>query len=443
MSAAPAAAPASAYPPRPIAWFSLAVLLLAYTIAFVDRTILALLVGPIQRDLGISDTQMGLLHGIAFALFYCSLGIPIARLSDRYSRRWIIGIGMALWSLMTACCGLARGYLQLFLARVGVGVGEAALSPAAYSMIADLFPPARLGRAIGIYSSGVFFGAGLAFIVGGAVVGLVAGAGLWQLPLIGELRPWQSVFLILGIPGILLAGLMALVPEPARRLSARPGGAAAPPSRLWAYMRDNGRAVAGHFLGFALLAVVFNGFVAWAPTQLIRDFGIDGGTAGRWLGAVIFVFGGGGIIAGGLVADALARRGVRDANLLAGAIGGLGLIPGSVLAPVTGSFAAGVAASALFFFFASFPFGAAAAALQLMAPPDLRARLSAVYLLVINLIGIGFGPVMIAALSDHLLGGKSELGLAMAATGAVVTPLGTLLLFSTRPAYRAALAEAR
>ena len=159
--ASPAEAP---YPSGRVAWYAVSVLLIAYTIAFIDRTILSLLVGPIQADLGIGDTAMGLLHGIAFALFYCLLGLPIAWLSDRYSRRWIIAVGMALWSFMTALCGFAQSFVQLFLARMGVGVGEATLSPAAYSMIADLFPSNRLGRAMGVYSSGVFFGAGIAFL---------------------------------------------------------------------------------------------------------------------------------------------------------------------------------------------------------------------------------------------------------------------------------------
>lgn len=423
------------YPSAGIAWYSLGILLIAYTIAFIDRTILALLVGPIQRDLGISDTLMGLLHGIAFALFYAALGIPIARLSDRYSRRWVILVGMIIWSAMTAACGVARNFWHLFLARVGVGIGEAALSPAAYSMIADMFPPHRLGRALGVYSSGVFFGAGIAFMLGGAIIGALETVRVLELPIVGEIRSWQAVFFMVGIPGVLFALLMLTVPEPARK-SLVPTVTRRVLPGLWAYMARNRVVVGGHFIGFSLLAVVFNGYVAWAPTQLIRDFGVSAGEAGQALGMVIFLFGGSGIIVGGMVADRLSRRGYKDANMRAGVIAAVGLLPACVLAPQMPGFGSSIAMYAAFFFFSSFPYGAAAAALQLMAPHDLRARLSAIYLLILNLIGIGLGPLAIAAVSDYFLGGKAHLGSAMSLVAAVVVPAGALILLMTLPAFR-------
>lgn len=424
-----------AYPEPRIAWYAISVLLIAYTIAFIDRTILSLLVGPIQSDFGIGDTAMGLLHGIAFAIFYCFLGLPIAWLSDRFSRRWIIAVGMLLWSVMTAVCGLAKNFTQLFIARMGVGVGEASLSPAAYSMIADLFPPSRLGRAMGVYSSGVFFGAGIAFLVGGFVISLVSEGGGMSLPLFGELRTWQFVFVIVGLPGILFALLMLTVAEPERRAQ-RGAQATAPVRGLFAFLCDHPKASLGHFFGFSLLGVVFNGFVAWGPTQMIRDFGVTATQAGTAFGLGIFLFGGGGIILGGIVADRLTRSGYTDANMRAGIIGGIGLIPTSIVAPLMPDFVSSSIAYALFFFFASFPFGAAAAALQLMTPSRLRAQMSAVYLLILNLIGIGGGPLTIAAISDYLLGGPQDIGQAMAITGAVAPPLGVLILIFTLSQYR-------
>ncbi|MGA1731008.1 MAG: MFS transporter, partial [Steroidobacteraceae bacterium] len=188
-----------------MSYYAVGVLTVAYVLSFIDRTILALLVAPIRADLGISDTQLSLLHGLAFAIFYTTLGIPIALLADRLNRRNIIAAGIAVWSLATAVCGLTRSFAQLFLARVAVGVGEAALSPAAYSMIADLFPRERLGRALGIYNVGAFAGAGLAFLIGGAVIAAVAQAGAVHLPVLGEVRNWQLVFFIDGLPGLLLA----------------------------------------------------------------------------------------------------------------------------------------------------------------------------------------------------------------------------------------------
>ena len=423
------------YPPARTAWYAVSVLLIAYTVSFIDRTILSLLVGPIQADLGIGDTEMGLLHGLAFALFYCFLGLPIAWLSDRFSRRWIIAIGMIIWSGMTALCGLTKNFMQLFLARMGVGVGEAALSPAAYSMLADLFPPNRLGRAMGVYSSGVFFGAGIAFMLGGLVISFVNDGNTLSLPLLGELRIWQFVFVIVGLPGVLLALLMFTFPEPVRRKTLTAQGRELAQGAV-KFLRENPKVCLGHFIGFAMLAISFNGFVAWGPTQLIRDFGVDAGQAGKAFGIAIFICGGGGIILGGIVADRLAQKGYSDATMRAGIIGGIGLLPMSIAAPLMPSFMLGAIGYGAFFFFASFPFGAAAAALQLMTPPHLRAQLSAVYLLVLNLIGIGGGPLMIGAISDHALGGPADIGSAMALTGLLTVPVGVIILISSLSAYR-------
>ena len=423
------------YPPAKTAWYAVSVLLIAYTVSFIDRTILSLLVGPIQADLGIGDTEMGLLHGVAFAIFYCFLGLPIAWLSDRFSRRWIMAIGMIVWSAMTALCGLTKNFAQLFLARMGVGVGEAALSPAAYSMLADLFPPNRLGRAMGVYSSGVFFGAGIAFMLGGLVISFVNDGNTLSLPFLGELRIWQFVFVIVGLPGVLLALLMFTFPEPVRRKKLTTEGRELTQSAL-KFLRENPKVCLCHFIGFAMLAISFNGFVAWGPTQLIRDFGVDASEAGKAFGIAIFICGGGGIILGGVVADRLAQKGYSDATMRAGIIGGIGLLPMSIAAPLMPNFILGAIGYGAFFFFASFPFGAAAAALQLMTPPHLRAQLSAVYLLVLNLIGIGGGPLMIGAISDHVLGGPAEIGSAMALTGLLTVPLGVVILVASLPAYR-------
>ena len=191
-----------------VAWYTVGVLTLAYLFSYIDRQILSLMVGPIKRDLGLTDTQFSLLHGLAFAIFYTLLGIPIARLADNRNRRTLIAIGVALWSLATAAGGLARNFGQLFAARVAVGVGEAALSPAAYSMLADRFPGDRLGKAICIYSSGVFIGIGLSFIIGGILVAGLEAAGGLMVPLLGTLTPWQATFLIVGRPGLLVAVLV-------------------------------------------------------------------------------------------------------------------------------------------------------------------------------------------------------------------------------------------
>ena len=206
-----------AYPSPARAWYMVILLTILYMFSFLDRTIIVLLIEPIKADLGLSDTQLSLLYGFAFALFYTLLGIPIARMADRRNRRTIIMWGVAIWSVMTAICGIARNFGQLFIARMGVGVGEAALSPAAYSLISDSFPPNERARAMSVYTMGLYLGVGLALVLGGVVIEWVASIGTVVLPIFGEIRAWQATFMAVGLPGLLLAGLMMTVREPLRR----------------------------------------------------------------------------------------------------------------------------------------------------------------------------------------------------------------------------------
>ncbi len=208
MSSIPAPSPATTSTPERGSWYPwyvTAVLMVAYTFSFLDRKIVDLMIGPIRRDLGISDHEFGLLVGAAFGLFYTLMGLPLGWLADRYPRKRIIAIGIAAWSVMTAAGGLAKNFWQLFLARMGVGVGEATLSPSTYSMLADSFDKERLPRAMSLYTTGLFIGAGLALIVGGQVISHVETMPPVTLPLIGQVFSWQLVFIIVGMPGLLVA----------------------------------------------------------------------------------------------------------------------------------------------------------------------------------------------------------------------------------------------
>ena len=279
-----------------VAWYTVGVLTLAYLFSYIDRQILSLMVGPIKRDLGLTDTQFSLLHGLAFAIFYTLLGIPIARLADNRNRRTLIAIGVALWSLATAAGGLARNFGQLFAARVAVGVGEAALSPAAYSMLADRFPGDRLGKAIGIYSSGVFIGIGLSFIIGGVLVAGLEAAGGLTVPLLGTLKSWQATFIIVGLPGLLVAALVLTLKEPERRSLA---GNSAPERldnrQILNWLSAHKRLYLTHFAGFAMMTLLFNAIMAWAPELFIRIHDVERGVIGIRLGILAAVFGGAGI----------------------------------------------------------------------------------------------------------------------------------------------------
>src|SRR5579863_3909148 len=198
------------------AWYVVIVLTGLYMLSFVDRTILSLLVGSIKRDLGISDTRIGLLQGLSFALFYTIMGLPLGRMADTRSRRNLIATCVIVWSLYTSACSAAKSFWALFFTRIGVGVGEAGLSPAAYSLISDYFPPDRLGVAISIYYMGVFLGSSLALLVGGIVVDTMAHVPTVTLPLLGTIASWRVTFLIVGLPGLLFALLSFTIKEPLR-----------------------------------------------------------------------------------------------------------------------------------------------------------------------------------------------------------------------------------
>ena len=207
------------------AWLTLFVLMTAQTSSFVDRMIMGLLVGPIRQTFDISDTQFSLLAGLAFAVFYSTMGLPIAWVADRFNRTRLIAAGIALWSVATALCGMAQSFWSLFAARVAVGVGETALGPAAYSLIADSFPKARLARALSIFTLGVTLGSGIAYIVGGQVVAAVQSLGAIHVPVLGQVHAWQAVFLIVGLPGLVIALMVLALPEPPRRGKLGDGGA--------------------------------------------------------------------------------------------------------------------------------------------------------------------------------------------------------------------------
>ncbi|MDZ4371829.1 MAG: MFS transporter [Phenylobacterium sp.] len=419
----------SSAPTRPASpaysWYVVAVLLLAYTLSFIDRMILSLLVGPIQADLGISDTQMSLLMGFAFAIFYSALGIPMGWYADRRARRGLIVFGIAAWSLMTAACAFARGYVGLFLARVGVGVGEATLSPAAYSMLGDYFPREKLGRAMAVYSIGVPLGSGIALMAGSVVVKMVTEGPPVVLPIVGALEPWRLTFLWVGLPGLLVALLVALtVREPPRQGTASQAGR----GEFVAFLKTHPAAIAAHFGGMALVALVMYGAMAWIPQFLFRTYAMPVPQAGMWFGVATAVCGASGLMLGGWLADRLYRRGFKDAHLRVIRLNAILLLPlfvGMALAP-TAPIALGLMVVAMLV--GTIHGGVAGAALQMITPNRLRARMVALYFLVANLIGLGMGPTAIALVTDLGFGRPEALRYGLAIVTAVALPIAAVIL---------------
>ena len=422
------------YPSSARAWVTVVILMVAYVLSFVDRQILNLLVEPIRRDLAINDTQMSLLMGLSFALFYTVCGIPLGRVADTRSRRGLIAVGILFWSAATAACGMAKMYWQFLLCRIGVGVGEAALSPAAYSLIADSFPAERRATAISVYSMGVYLGSGLAFLVGGLVIQFASAQGDVTLPLLGEVRPWQLIFLILGVAGVFFTLLMLAIKEPVRRGVG--AGVAVPLSEVGRYIRANRRTVLLHNFGFAGLAFAGYGSAAWIPTFYIRTYGWDAGQVGIVYGSIVAVFGCLGIVFGGRLADWMAKRGRSDANMRVGLFSALGALPMVVLFPLmdTAFWASVLMAPTVFFL--SMPFGVAPAAIQEIMPNSMRGQASAIYLFVITLIGLGIGPTAVALVTDFVFADDAALRYSLLIVTTLAVLMSIILLAKSLKPYR-------
>ncbi len=418
-------------------WYVVFVLLLAQTFSFLDRMIMGLLVGPIRDTFQISDTQYSLLAGLAFSLFYALMGLPLARIADSRSRRNLIAAGIAVWSLMTAVCGLAKGFWMLFVARMGVGVGEATLAPGAYSMIADYFPKSLLARALSVYMVGVTLGSGFAYMLGGAVVAYVENMPQIVLPVLGAIHGWQLTFFIVGLPGLLVALLMMLtVREPPRRgLSANDVQAIAL-REVVDYLWSRRRAYGGHIIGVSIFIMVVYALNLWGPTYLIRTFGYTRPEAGWVFGIVMIVAGTSGLLLAGFIADSWMKRGVNDAYVRTIIVSIVGLLPCALMMGFATSDVVGIAAISLAVFFSAFQGGLSGGTLALMTPNRMRGQATAVFQLFANLIGLALGPTVVAMTTDYIFGYDAAIGKSIALCAAVLCPLGGYILWRSLAAIR-------
>ncbi|MGV3579014.1 spinster family MFS transporter [Brevundimonas sp.] len=415
-----------------LGWWAVTILTLAYTVSFVDRTIISLLIDPIKADLSLSDTEISLLQGLAFGIFYAVMGVPLGWAADRVPRRSLIAAGIAFWCIATAMCGLARNFWQLFLARMGVGVGEAALSPAALSLISDLFPPEKRALPIAVYSAASAVGAGLALVIGGAVIALVATAETIALPVFGELRPWQAAFVMVGLPGLILAVLMFTIHEPGRRgldaskAAVAETGIAEQP--FVARLKSERGFYLPHYAACAIYTALVYGVLSWAPAFFMRKYGMTPAEVGLQYGLVVLVFAGAGPIVGGLIAGKLSRGGMKLANFrvaVAGMILTAPLLLAAVAMPSAGLSLAVFSVALVSF---SLPGGVVLAALQDATPAALRGRASATYYLVVSVIGLSVGPISVALLTDRLFGDPAAVGWSIAVVGLIAAPVSAFLM---------------
>ena len=412
--------------------------MLCYTLSFVDRQILALLVPFIKADLKINDTLVGLLAGTAFAVFYAVMGLPLGRVADSANRRNLISICIAFWSIFTAGCSLARSYAMLFLARMGVGIGEAGLNPASFSILSDLFPKERLGAALSVFYIGNLLGSSLALIVGGSVVQAVTRQPEIILPILGTMASWRATFLILGLPGLLFALLVFTVKEPIRKNLARTSSGTTKLSleQTFAEIRSRWQSVLGISVGFALQAACNYGFNLWVPQYFLRVHGWTIGQTGRALGLLILPFGCLGLYLGGWFSERWQKQGKIDGALLVGipcAVGILLFLVPAMLMPSAGLSLALIGPG---FFFLVLPMGTAGAALQLIFPNQVRAQVSALYLFILNLGGLSLGPLLPGVFTDYLFKDPKMIGVSLALTMAVAAILMIVVISATRRPYR-------
>lgn len=416
----------SAYPSPTRAWGLVLLLTIAYAISFVDRQIISLMVEPIKADLDLSDTQISLLLGFAFGLFYTIMGIPLGRAADRLNRRNLIVIGMSLWCLMTAASGLARNFVQLFLARLGIGVGEAALSPAALSIISDSFPPEKRTSPIGFYNSAIYIGSGLAMLLGGAVIQIVKNSPPVDIPFIGELLPWQTTFLVVGMPGLIIAAMIAFTREPTRKdvLKTADGDAAEVSFRdVFTYVWAKRRIYGPIFAGMAVVATVNSMFLAWTPTLFIRTHNWDVSKIGYAFGIILLIFGPLGIVLGGRLGDYFAARGDTGGHAKAAFIGSLFMVPGMIVTPIAPNPQLALVALTLI------PFGMAFITVNIVTcmlrvtPNQMRGLTYALFLMVMSLTGMTLGPTLVAIITDFVFKNEMMIGYSM-----LVVSLGTAFL---------------
>jgi MFS family permease len=407
-------------PSNRYSWYVVCVLMIAYISSFIDRQILSLLVIPIKRDLHLSDTQISLLMGLSFALFYTLLGIPIGRLADNKNRKKIIIWGVLAWSFMTTLCGGVRNYLQFFLARIGVGVGEAALSPPAYSIITDYFPKEKLARAISVYSAGIYIGSGLAVLIGAGLIGSLPDGGTTTVPIFGEIFHWQKLFFYIGIPGVLIALLVSTIKEPIRKNSMHSNQANEKLSFTEAlkYIKTKQKAFLCVTLGITFISMVAYACTAWIPTYFVRNFGWTVQKAGGLYGIIISIFSTSGIIMGGWLADRFAKQGKTDGKLRVGIIASCGILFTSFF-PLLANEKAVIVMLAVPSFFCAFPFGASTAAIQELMPNNVRALASAMYLFVINIVALGFGPLIVALFTDFVFHDEAAIKYSISITACI------------------------
>ncbi|MEM9571364.1 MAG: MFS transporter [Pseudomonadota bacterium] len=423
-------------------WYVVILLAILSIVSYADRLVLGILVQPIKEELGVSDTAMGFLLGFSFAMVYAVLALALARVADRWNRKRLIIIGVVIWSVMTSASAFADGFWQLAFCRLGVGIGEAALGPAALSIIADLFRQERRHVPVSMFLAAGVVGSTGAYIIGGGAILLVNSMDSTSLPIVGELSAWRLVFLFMGLPGLVLSALMILtVQEPKRR-----GDTSKPQatySDIFAHLKDQVAVYFPIFAGIGVIQTVIYAIVAWFPTILVRTHEVPIADAGILYGTVGLIFGTAGAIFGPYLAGLLQRNGRDDGLHIVGFSFVALPVPFvflTLLAP-TVAIALIAVAVVLFCFMASSAMPPLLP--QLVAPNAMRAQITALYYFVGNIMGLGMGPLVVGLISDNQVFGASNLNQSILVVCSILMPIALLILGFGWRTFRAGAHEAK
>ena len=416
-------------------WIVTILLLIAFTFSFVDRQVLNLLVEPIRLDLQVTDTQISFLQGLAFAVTYILMSVPLGRMVDKYNRVGIMIGGVLVWSATTIACGLSKTYSQLLFARFGVGAGEAALSPAAWSVLSDYFRPTKLALPISVYLMGPYLGAGLAMIAGAEVLDWSREVEEVSLPIVGVVAPWQATFIAVGLPGVLIAGLLATIREPKRK--GRLGALADVPGwrAVLRYMWQRKKVYAALHLGVPFIVVMLYGLQGWTPTILLRVYGWDLADAGRIYGTLALVTGSAGVLTGPVLSRYLLGRGVPDAPLRV-AVLGAGMATLSLMTlPFQSSGEMALVSIGCASFFVTLPLALITTVMQEVTPNNMRGVVNGMYVVTTNVVGLALGPTLVAASTDYIFQDTMAVAKSLALVAVFVGPIAVYLLNQGRRSY--------
>lgn len=384
------------------AWYVAILLSCTYMVSFLDRYVMGLVLVPMKLEFGFSDTQLGLLNGTGFVLLYTLAALPLGRLADRSNRRNMIVVGILLWSLSTAACGLTNSFSSLFVSRIGVGFGEACLLPAAMSLLAAYFTRRKLGRAVGIFSMGAALGISLAFIGGGAILTwLVARSGM-DFPFLGHLAPWKALFIFTSLPGLALALLLFTVREPDRSDDKSRGKPSV--REAFQYIGTRRTAYALHSIAAIADVLIIYSMTTWAPTFYVRMFNLSPAEAGIAVGSVLLVATPVGHFSGGWLIDEIHRRGISSApGLVIGFMLTVACFPAIVFCTTT-NITLSLGAFALTKLFLTGATAPCLAGIQMITPERLRGVMTSCYLAVVTLFAVGCGPVLVGLITEKVFG---------------------------------------